>query len=68
MASLLTAIGDIVCYLVGGTTSTEVTVTFANSWVGQFAGAITGNPILLIFALTGLVFLGLNSVRKLMNV
>lgn len=43
-------------------------VTAMISWVGQFANAITGNPIILIFALTGLVFLGLNSVRKLMNV
>lgn len=68
MAAILTAIKDIVCYLVGGTTSAETTITAANSWIGQFATAITSNPIIEVFVITGLVFLGLNAMRKLMNV
>lgn len=68
MSTIITTIGDIVAYMVGGTTSGEVTITVANSWVGQFASAITSNPIILIFVIVGLVFLGLNAVRKLMRV
>lgn len=54
MAQILTNVGDIVTALVG--------------WIGQFASAITSNPIILIFVIVGLVFLGLNGVRKLMRV
>lgn len=54
MADILSNVGSIVTATIG--------------WVGQFATAITSSPIILIFCLTGLVFLGLNSVRKLMNV
>ena len=68
MSQIITAIGDVVAYLVGGSTSGETTITFANSWVGQITGAITSNPIILIFVIVGLVFLGLNAVRKLMRV
>lgn len=68
IAQILSAVGDVVAYLVGGTTSTDVTITAANSWVGKIAGAITSNPIILIFVIVGLVFLGLNAVRKLMRV
>lgn len=68
MSTILTTVGDIIAYLVGGTTSTEVTITAANSWVGKLASAIVDNPIILIFVIVGLVFLGLNAVRKLMRV
>lgn len=68
MSTILTTVGDIIAYLVGGTTSTDVTITAANSWVGKLAGAIVDNPIILIFVIVGLVFLGLNAVRKLMRV
>lgn len=68
MSTILTTVGDIIAYLVGGTTSTDVTITAANSWVGKLAGAIVENPIILIFVIVGLVFLGLNAVRKLMRV
>ena len=68
MSQIITAIGDVVAYLVGGSTSGETSITFAHSWVGQFATAITSSPIILIFVIVGLVFLGLNAVRKLMRV
>ena len=68
ITQILTAIGDVVAHLVGGTTSAESTITFANSWVGQFATAITSNPILLLAFIVPMVFLGLNAVRKLLNV
>lgn len=68
MGTILTTVGDIIAYLVGGTTSTDVTISAANSWVGKLAGAIVDNPIILIFVIVGLVFLGLNAVRKLMRV
>lgn len=68
MSTILTTVGDIIAYLVGGTTSTDVTITAANSWVGKLAGAIVDNPIILIFVIVGLVFLGLNAVRKLIRV
>lgn len=71
MADILNAIKMIVCYLVGGTYGTgvdAVTITVSDSWVSKIAGAITANPIILIFVIVGLVFLGLNAVRKLMRV
>lgn len=54
MADILTAVSSIVTSMI--------------TWVGQFATAITSNPIILIFVIVGLVFLGLNAVRKLMRV
>lgn len=54
MADILSAVSSVVTSLVG--------------WIGDFAGAITANPIILIFVIVGLVFLGLNAVRKLMRV
>lgn len=71
MAQILEYVHQIICYLVGGTYGTgadAVTITAANSWVGKLAGAIVDNPIILIFVIVGLVFLGLNAVRKLMRV
>lgn len=54
MASILADVSSIVSTTVSGVTS--------------FAGAITANPIIEVFVITGLVFLGLNAMRKLMNV
>lgn len=71
ITQILAAIGDVVAHLVGGTVgsgSDAVTITFANSWVGQFATAITSNPILLLAFIIPMVFLGISAVRKLLNV
>lgn len=68
MSQILAAIGDVVAHLVGGTTSAEATITFANSWVGQVANTITSNLILLLAFIVPLVFLGINAVRRLLNV
>lgn len=71
METIVSTISQIIAHLVGGSIgsgSTATTITFANSWVGKFATAITDNPIILVFVIVGLVFLGLNAVRKLMRV
>lgn len=54
MDAILTAVSSVVTALVG--------------WVGQFATAITASPILLLAFIVPLVFLGINAVRKLLNV
>lgn len=54
MADILSNVSSVVTAMIG--------------WIGQFANAITGNSIILIFVIVGLVFLGLNGIRKLMRV
>lgn len=54
MDSILSAVGSLVDLTIDG--------------VGAFATAITSSPIILCFVVVGLVFLGLNAVRKLMRV
>lgn len=43
-------------------------VSEAIKWVGQFATAITGNPLLLMFVIVGFVGLGVGLLRRLMHV
>lgn len=40
-------------------------VTSAVTWVGSFVGAITSNPLLLMFVLVGFVGLGAGLLRRL---
>ena len=53
MASIMTAVSTI--------------VTSAIGWIGDFAGAITGNPLLLAFVVVGFVGLGVGLLRRLMH-
>lgn len=43
-------------------------VTPALQWVGQVVTTITSNPLLLLFALLGLVGLGVGLVRRILAV
>ena len=43
-------------------------VTEALDWVNQVVAVITGNPLLLLFAVLPLVGLGIGLVRRLLNV
>ena len=43
-------------------------VTGAVSWVGSFVGAITSNPLILMFVIIGFVGLGVGLVKRLMRV
>ena len=43
-------------------------VTPALQWVGQVVTTITSNPLLLLFALLGLVGLGVGLVRRILSV
>lgn len=40
----------------------------AIGWVADVAGAVTGNPILLVFCLVPLVGLGIGLFRRLLSV
>lgn len=40
-------------------------VTSAVTWVGSFVGAITANPLLLMFVIVGFVGLGVGLLRRL---
>lgn len=40
-------------------------VTGAVSWVGSFVGAITGNPLILMFVIIGFVGLGVGLIKRL---
>lgn len=42
-------------------------VTAAIGWVGQFANAITGNPLLLIFVVTAFVGLGVGLISRIIR-
>lgn len=46
---------------------TDITtmVTSAVTWVGSFVGAITSNPLLLMFVIVGFVGLGVGLLRRL---
>lgn len=53
IATILASVGDI--------------VTSGISWVGDFAGAITGNPLILMFVITGFVGLGIGLIKRLIR-
>ena len=40
-------------------------VTAAVSWVGSFVGAITDNPLILMFVIVGFVGLGVGLIKRL---
>lgn len=42
-------------------------VTAAIGWVGQFANAITGNPLLLIFVVAAFVGLGVGLISRIIR-
>lgn len=48
---------------------TEVTaiVTSAITWIGQFATAITSNPIILMFVVVSFVGLGVGLIRRMIR-
>lgn len=48
---------------------TDVTsiVTSAVSWIGSFVGAITSNPLLLMFVIVAFVGLGVGLIRRLIK-
>ena len=54
MASIITSIGDV--------------FTAAIGWVGEVAEAVSGEPILLMFAVIPLVGLGVGLFKRLLNV
>lgn len=43
-------------------------VTESIKWVGSFAGAITSNPLLLIFVIVAFVGLGVGLIQRLVRV
>lgn len=42
-------------------------VTTAISWVGSFVGAITSNPLILMFVIVAFVGLGIGLVKRLIR-
>ena len=42
-------------------------VTAAVSWVGSFVGAITDNPLILMFVIVGFVGLGVGLIKRLIR-
>lgn len=48
-------------------TSVGTIVTEAIKWVGQFAAAITGNPLLLAFVLVAFVGLGVGLISRMIH-
>ena len=42
-------------------------VTGAVSWVGSFVGAITDNPLILMFVIIGFVGLGVGLIKRLIR-
>lgn len=42
-------------------------VTSAVSWVGSFVGAITANPLILMFVIIGFVGLGVGLIKRLVR-
>lgn len=68
--SILTAIGDIIAHLVGGTPSgTNATaIEFSQSWVGRFLSTITtDNGFFFIAFGLSLCLMGLHVLKSLMN-
>lgn len=45
---------------------TEI-VTAAVSWIGQYVGAITSNPLILMFVIVSFVGLGVGLIRRLIR-
>lgn len=47
----------------------EVTalVTSAVSWIGSFVGAITSNPLILMFVIVAFVGLGVGLIKRLVR-
>lgn len=43
-------------------------VTEAIKWVGSFVGAITANPLLLMFVIVAFVGLGVGLIKRLVRV
>lgn len=43
-------------------------VTAGITWVGQYVGAVTSNPIILFFVMVGFVGLGIGLLKRLINV
>ena len=40
-------------------------VTGSVTWIGKFVGAITGNPLILMFVIIGFVGLGVGLIKRL---
>lgn len=53
VASLVTEVGTIVTGAVG--------------WIGDYVGAITGNPLILMFVIVAFVGLGVGLIRRLIR-
>lgn len=51
--------------LLGNVTSM---VTSAVSWIGSFVGAITGNPLILMFVIVAFVGLGVGLINRLVKI
>lgn len=49
-------------------TSIGTIVTTAVTWVGDFVGVITSNPLLLLFVIFGFVGTGIGLLKRLMGV
>lgn len=43
-------------------------VTSAVSWIGSFVGAITGNPLILMFVIVAFVGLGVGLIKRLVRI
>ena len=69
LSDILTAIGDIIAHLVGGTPSGATSaISFSNSWVGSFLATITTSNgwFFIAFGLSICLF-GLHVLKSLMN-
>lgn len=42
-------------------------VTGSVSWIGSFVGAITSNPLILMFVIVGFVGLGVGLIKRLIR-
>lgn len=42
-------------------------VTAAIGWVGDYVGAVTGNPLILMFVIVAFVGLGVGLIRRLIR-
>lgn len=42
-------------------------VTSGVTWIGSFVGAITGNPLILMFVITSFVGLGIGLIKRLIR-
>lgn len=49
-------------------TNVTALVTEAIKWVGSFVGAITSNPLLLMFVIVAFVGLGVGLIKRLVRV